>query len=57
MLASIAASVVVSAVVKQEAASVVAGIFTLCAGLLAGCAATWRLGRLGSGDEGRRRPL
>jgi endogenous inhibitor of DNA gyrase (YacG/DUF329 family) len=57
MLASIAASVVVSAVVKQEAASVVAGLITLCVGILAGCLVTWRLGRLGSSEEGRRRPF
>jgi hypothetical protein len=57
MLASIAASVVVSAFVKQEAASVAAGLVTLCVGILAGCAATWRFGRLGSGEDERRRPL
>ena len=57
ILAAIAASVVVSAVVKQESVSVVAGLITLCAGLLVGGAVTWRLGGLDSGDESRRRPF
>jgi hypothetical protein len=53
LLASIAAAVLVSAVVKEVAASETAGVVTLCAGIPIGGAATWRFGGLGLADEHR----